>query len=187
VLGLGAAFGVAACGGSSAPPPAPIILRDTTGAEYQYVCDRQPCSIVPTEKSPPLSCSGKPADWSYSWGRFFTIVVFGPASLERPVACTTDANCPTAPDGTVYACIDRLCQKAGSTGDVVAAIEAVNLCQATDPWPSDCGTAFLNDPAYEAAANKVLAVCPNAQVFFSPSPDAGANVMCTVPPSCLQP
>jgi hypothetical protein len=185
-LGLTGLFAVVACGGNS-PAPAPIVLHDTTGAEYQYVCDQQPCSIVPTAKSPAFTCTGKSTGWSYSWDRFFTIVVFGAASLERPVACTTSTNCPTAPDGTVYACIDRLCQKPGSTGNVVKAIDAVNLCQASDPWPSDCGTAFLDDPAYGVAANKVLAVCPSAQVFFSPSDAGSPDAMCSVPPSCLQP
>jgi hypothetical protein len=187
-----------ACGSSKAPSTS-LLIHDTTGAQYLYVCDGGSCNIERTARTPHVKCVGNDGGmvdgpFSYSWGRFFYVVIFGPASLQRPVACSPGDTCPTAPDGTSYACIRGLCQKSGFKGTVVTADDAINLCQAGDPWPPDCGTAFLADPAYGAAANKVFAVCPAAAMSPAPPPDAGIpfgyynpNAMCPVPPSCLQP
>jgi hypothetical protein len=186
------------CGSTKATPTS-LLIHDTTGAQYLYVCDSGSCSIKPTASTPHVQCVGNDGGivdgpFSYAWGRFFSIMIFGPASLQRPVACSPGETCPTAPDGTSYTCIHGLCQKPGSTGTVVPAFDAINLCQAGDPWPSDCGTAFLADPAYGAAANKVFAACPAAAMSPTPPPEAGVafgnydpNAMCPVPPSCLQP
>lgn len=188
-LGLTGLFAVVACGGNS-PAPAPIVLHDTTGAEYQYVCDQQPCSIVPTAKSPPLTCCGKSASWSYSWDQFFTIV-------RRLRSCIASASrrlhhereLPTAPDGTASCASIGSARSPDRPATSSRPPMRSTLCQAGDPWPGDCGMAFLDDPAYGAAANKVLAaVCPSAQPFFAPSSDAESpGAMCPVPPSCLQP
>jgi hypothetical protein len=180
---------VAGCSGTSGNGtqlPTTLLIHDTTGASYLYECHDNKCTIHPTTGTPQVSCSDA-ATFSYSWDRFFTIVIFGPMSLQRLVACNDNNSCPSAPDGSVYSCISGLCQRPGSLGNVVAAWDAINLCQASDPWPPDCGTAFLSDPNYTAAANKVLAVCAGAQAYFTPDADAGIDAMCTVPPSCLQP
>jgi hypothetical protein len=161
-------------------------LRDTSGAAFQHTCDEGRCSLSPGEGTPaPLGCgTGTPA-YASAWSRFFEICDVAKdddgwsstPALCRLVACHANSDCPRVDVTTAYVCISGLCQKEGSSGNLVNPREAEALCVSDAPRPRTCAEAFLNSAA-QAAVELVDRECPGVPRSM-PS--------CTVPASCRQP
>ena len=162
------------------------VLHDTSGAAFQHTCDDGRCSLSPAEGTPaPLGCgSGTPA-YASSWGRFFDICDVAKdddgwtsiAALCRLAACQANSDCPRIDASTAYVCLSGLCQKEGSSGNVVKPHEAQALCMNGAPRPRTCAEALV-DPATEAAFELVDRECPGV---------SRSMLSCTVPASCQQP
>jgi hypothetical protein len=97
--------------------------------------------------------------------------------LCRLVACQTNGDCPRIDAATDYVCLSGLCQKVGSSGNLVKPHEAESLCVNDAPRPRTCGEA-LTDSVTQASFDLVQRDCPDAS-RSAPS--------CPVPASCRQP
>ncbi len=175
-------------------------VTDTLGNKFSIACAGSLCSLSPTDRTNvmPFSCDSAYGTDTFILllGQILTIHVVnvpssGPVQISaaepgRPVACTTDANCPSPTQTAgvalpIYSCVAGLCQATEvCTGGTLCAAPAglttndvITLCQADIPWPKQCP--YIVSQPFANRLNEVAASC-------------GANTYCSkVPADCRQP
>jgi hypothetical protein len=155
----------------------PWVIRDTTGATFDFVCGTDGCDARAHTGTPAPRCGD-----SYNYfavrlvtmceansGSGFWVAVVGSC---RPIACNADKECPHFGNSRQFTCIDGLCQDAGQQ---VSNTDVEALCLNTTPRSNDCSAAFTDPSVMES-----LALADGA---CSPTGDASE---CKVPDACPQ-
>lgn len=160
---------VCGCGRSN-----PDVIRDTTGATFDWSCDEDGCTVTERgDTPPPIQCGPDEAHYGYAHSRFVDVCAGGLAEQCRLVVCDSDEECPQWEDDE-FECQHGLCQHIDSEDLPLDPISVTALCFDETPRPDVC-MAAARDPDVAAVVALVNGACP-----------VGGSE-CSVPSSCRQP
>jgi hypothetical protein len=160
---------------------------DSTETRFLWECDDR-CSLKllsePAPWSPP-SCEAESTSYGVIADRFFMTTGFcrtevGGATSSlwyRPLVCIRDTDCPDAPSGGGFECIDRLCQRMDIDlypREPLVRRDAHLLCRAAYQRPD---LDEPSDPAFLEMGLIVNEICPD--------PESDAPCEKPLPDPCL--
>ncbi len=149
----------------------PAVLRDTTGAEMGWECERGHCTTVRESFSPlpPTEC-GEDAELLVGAGKLAILCVVSAGDIVhertcRPLACLDELDCPQWEERT-YTCASGICE----TDDPVALdrIDVAALCLSEVPRHTSCADAE-NDPRVDERIALRDSVCDETRCESVPS------------------
>lgn len=147
----------------------PRVVRDSTGASYQWICSKNDCRPEALADSPlPPLCFGERGYYTFAGYRFVSIVTdWGCAEGVAPicetgpwfgriVVCEQDGDCPQF-DHFDYRCVRGMCQDESKAPERIDFDAAAALCLWDSLRPAHCTDRPLSVANVETALDATCA------------------------------